>query len=81
MNIYVGNLPPKATEWNIRKLFDRFGKVGNISLEAPKEQPDLFLFCFVEMPFEKQATTAIEKLNGSKLFDYVLTVKESGLSS
>lgn len=81
MNIYVGNLPPKATEWNIRKLFDHYGKVGNITWDKPTEQAQLFLFCFVEMPFDKQAAMAIDKLNGSKLYDYILTVKESGVSS
>lgn len=80
MNIYVGNLPPKSSEWQLRKLFDRYGKVGKISWEKQTDIPQLFKFCFVEMPFENQAVMAIKKLNGSLLSDCILEVKESGMS-
>lgn len=80
MNIYVGNLSPKTSEWQLRKAFGRFGKVGKISMNEQPSDVDTYSFCFVEMPFDNQASVAISKLNGEKLGGYALTIKESGVS-
>jgi hypothetical protein len=38
-------------------------------------------FCFVETPFDSQASVAIKELNGKKLTGSGLTIKESGASA
>lgn len=80
MNIHVGNLSPKTSEWGLRKAFARYGKVGKISMDKPPCDGDAYSFCFIEMPFNNQASVAIRELNGEKLGGYVLTVMESGVS-
>ncbi|MDH3892346.1 MAG: RNA-binding protein [candidate division Zixibacteria bacterium] len=80
MNLYVGNLSPKTTEWQLRKAFARHGKVSKISMGKQPPEGDPFGFCFVEMPFDSQASRAITQLNGEKLGGYALNVKESGVN-
>lgn len=80
MNIYVGNLSPKTSEWQLRKAFAHYGIVGRISMNQQPRDGDDHSFCFVEMPFDNQASAAIRKLNGEKLGGYALTIKESGVS-
>ena len=78
MNIYVGNLSPGTSEWQVRKAFDRFGKVDKISISGRLSENDEYGFCFVHMPFDNQASRAIRELNGKALGGHVLTVRESG---
>ena len=80
MNIYVGNLSPKTSEWQLRKAFARYGKVGSISMDEPPRDGDVYGFCFVEMPFDNQASVAIRELNGEKLGGNALIIRESGVS-
>ncbi len=58
-----------------------YGKVDKISLDSGPSDGDARGFCFVEMPFDNQASMAIRKLNGEKLGGYVLTIKENGVSA
>ena len=60
--IYVGNLPAKASESKISKLFGSFGKVSSIEMIA---DPAATNSCYLEMEGE-EATKAIETLNGSE---------------
>ena len=79
MNIYVGNLSPKTSEYQLRKAFERFGKVEKISMnERPRN--DSYSFCFIGMPFDNQASRAIKELNGKELSGYELTIRESAVS-
>jgi RNA recognition motif-containing protein len=80
MNIYVGNLSPKTSEWQLRQAFDRYGKVGTISIDEQPRDGNAYGFCFVEMPFDNQASMAIRELDGKKLGGYALTIRESGVS-
>jgi RNA recognition motif-containing protein len=57
-----------------------YGKVDRVSLENRPRENDAFVFCFVEMPFENQASRAIKQLDGKKLGGNALTVKESKVS-
>ena len=81
MNIYVGNLSPKTSELQVRKAFEMYGKVDKISLESKPRDDDAYGFCFVEMPFENQASRAIKQLHGKMLGGCTLTIKESGVSA
>jgi RNA recognition motif-containing protein len=80
VNIYVGNLSPEASEWQLRQAFARYGKVGRISMDEQPRDGGAYSFCFVEMPFDNQAVVAIRELSGKKLGGYALTIKESGVS-
>lgn len=57
-----------------------YGKVDKVSLENRPRENDAFTFCFVEMPFENQASRAIRQLDGKMLGGNALTVKESKVS-
>ncbi|MHC4750671.1 MAG: RNA-binding protein [Planctomycetota bacterium] len=80
MNIYVGNLSPKTFKWQLRRMFRRYGAVGNISMHKRPSEGNPYNFCFVEMPIDDQAFHAIKELYGKKLGGYLLTIKESGVS-
>jgi RNA recognition motif-containing protein len=80
VNIYVGNLSPKTSALQLRKAFEVYGKVSKVSLEDGRRGDDAYSFCFVEMPFDKQALLAIRTLNGKKLAGHILAVKESAVN-
>jgi len=80
VNIYVGNLSPKILKWHLRRMFRRYGAVGDISMEKRQSDGNPYNFCFLEMPIGDQASHAIRELNGKKLDGYLMTVKESGVS-
>jgi RNA recognition motif-containing protein len=80
MNLYVGNISPKTTEYQLRKIFEKYGKVDEISMNGQPHKDSIYSFCFVNMPFVKQAFQAIKKLNGKKLDGYLLNIKESTVS-
>ena len=81
LNIYVGNLPAKVGEWQIRKAFSRYGKVDKIIMNEQQSEGNPYGFCFIEMPFENQASHAIKELNGTKLAGSVLSIRESGVGA
>ena len=79
MKIYIGNLSLKLTEWRVRNLFARFGKVGDITMNNKAPETAGYHFCFVEMPFDNQATRAIRELDGTTIDGNIMSIKESGL--
>ena len=81
MNIYVGNLSPGTSEGQLRKAFEMYGKVGKVTVHDRSLDRDAYSFCFVEMPFDNQASRAIKELHGKMLGGYPLTIKESGVSA
>ena len=60
--------------------FARYGKVNEITLNEQQSETNPYGFCFVEMPFDNQASRAISELQGKKLSGNVLNIKESGLA-
>jgi RNA recognition motif-containing protein len=80
VNIYVGNLSPETSEWQLRKAFEMYGKVGKTSIEDKPRDDSGSGFCYVAMPFDNQASRAIKEMSGKSLGGSVLTVKESGVS-
>ena len=81
MNLYVGNLSHKTSEYLIRKTFERYGKVDKISMNGKSNNDSDYRSCFVNMPFDNQASYAIKGLNGKKLDGNILSIKESALTS
>ena len=76
-NIFVGNLSFSTTEDSVRSYFEPYGTIDRVSIITDRDTGRSRGFAFVEMPNDAEATTAIEKLNGSDLDGRKLTVNEA----
>ena len=74
--LYIGNLPYKASEMDIRKLFETYGQVVSIRLMKDRYTGKRRGFGFVVMD-NNGGQLAIEKLNGSEFGQRNLKVKEA----
>jgi Na+-transporting methylmalonyl-CoA/oxaloacetate decarboxylase gamma subunit len=61
--IYAGNLSLEATEDDLRRAFEPFGKVLTVNVVMDKFSGKSKGFGFVEMPDKLEAASAIEALN------------------
>jgi cold-inducible RNA-binding protein len=77
MNIYVGNLPFKASEDDVRQAFAAFGDVTSVAIITDKATGRSKGFAFVEMSNDEQANAAIAALNGKEMLGRALTVNEA----
>lgn len=75
--LYVGNIPFKATEDDVRTLFARVGEVASVNLITDPHTGMLKGFGFVEMASEADAQKAIRELNGTMFMERPLTVNEA----
>lgn len=62
MNIYVGNLPYRTEESELRELFEEFGEVISVRLITDRATGRKKGFGFVEMS-DEDAATAIQELD------------------
>lgn len=69
-SLYVGNLPYRTTEEELREMFEPFGPIGEIRVIENKG------FGFVDLP-EENVEAAIEATNGKELGGRTLTVNEA----
>lgn len=69
-SLYVGNLPYRTTEDELREMFEPFGPIGEIRVIENKG------FGFVDIPDENMEA-AIEATNGKDLGGRTLTVNEA----
>lgn len=76
-NIYVGNLPFRSTEDDVRALFARYGEVDTVKLISDRETGKPRGFGFVEMPDDGQADEAIRALDGAEFEGRNLKVNEA----
>jgi RNA recognition motif-containing protein len=77
VNIYVGNLSFDATEEDVRKVFEPFGKVESAKIVQDKYSGRSRGFGFVEMPSADEAKAAISGLNGKEIKGRALSVNEA----
>jgi RNA recognition motif-containing protein len=77
MNIYVGNLPHKVTEDEVRQAFAEFGQVTEVRLIVDKFSGESKGFGFVEMPSKDEAEKAIGAMNGKDFMGRALNVNEA----
>ena len=79
MNIFVGNLAFDATQDDIKKLFEGFGKLASavIVMSKEKKTPKSRGFGFVEMPDEEQALAAIAALNEKEFMGRILNISQA----
>jgi len=69
-SLYVGNLPYRTTEDELREMFEPFGPIEDIRVIENKG------FGFVDIP-EENVEAAIEATNGKELGGRTLTVNEA----
>jgi RNA recognition motif-containing protein len=77
MNIYIANLPFKASEDDLVGLFGEFGAVESARIITDKFTRRSRGFGFVEMNDGTEGQTAIEKLNGFDFMGRTLVVNEA----
>lgn len=72
--VYVGNLPFKTTDDELKKLFEQYGKVDSADVIRYKGSGRSKGYAFVLMP-ETEANQAIEALNEKEYEGRVLKVR------
>ncbi|WGH26913.1 MAG: RNA-binding protein [Candidatus Bostrichicola ureolyticus] len=77
MKLYVGNLPYKASEQEIKKYFESVGEVNSAKIITDKYKTRSKGFGFIEMSSEEAAKKAIKKLNGTQFMGRNIVVSEA----
>ena len=77
MDIYVGSLPFKMKEEDLKETFEEFGEVTSAKIIMDKMTRQSKGFGFVEMPNDAEAKEAIAKLHGQEVMGRELIVNES----
>ena len=77
MNIYVGNLSREATETDVQQAFSQYGEVTSVNIVSDRETGRPRGFCFVEMPNDEEAKSAIEGLNLQRIAGRAVNVNEA----
>ena len=77
MNIYVANIPFKASEEELKGLFEEYGEVSSAKIIMDKETQRSRGFGFVEMADESSARQAITSLDGFSFLGKTLVVNEA----
>jgi cold-inducible RNA-binding protein len=77
MNLYVGNLPYRITEDQLREAFEEFGQVSSCTIIKDKATGQSKGFGFIEMSDSTEAEAAINGLNGRDLMGRKLNVNEA----
>jgi RNA recognition motif-containing protein len=75
--VYIGNIPFKATEENVRGLFAEIGEVVSINLVTDARTGKPKGFAFVVMASDGDTQKAIEALNGTLLLGRPLSVSKA----
>lgn len=77
MNIYVGNLPFRATDADLADLFGQHGSVTSATVMTDRETGRARGFGFVEMADAAEANKAIQALSGADMGGRQLVVNEA----
>lgn len=72
--LFVGNLSWKATEDQLREMFETIGAVASVKIVIDQMTGKSKGFAFVEMEDADSAQAAIDKLNNQPLMDRNLRV-------
>lgn len=77
MNIYVANIPWKASEEQLKQLFSEYGEVSSAKIVMDKVTQRSRGFGFVEMADDTAGRSAINSLNGFDFMGKNLVVNEA----
>jgi arginine/serine-rich splicing factor 1/9 len=78
--VYVGNLPPDVRESEIERIFDRYGRIRDINIKAPRDMgrgPNTS-FAFVEFEDPRDAEDAVHEEDGQNFDRMRLRVEIAG---
>lgn len=75
--LYVGNLPYKATEDDLVRIFSQAGNVVSAVVIRDKQDNRSKGFGFVEMDSDDSAQTALSTLNGTDLDGRQIRISEA----
>jgi RNA recognition motif-containing protein len=75
--LYVGSLPYRTSEDELREFFESVGTVVAANVAVDRFSGRSRGFGFVEMSSEEEANRAIEELNGKQLGDRTIIVQEA----
>jgi RNA recognition motif-containing protein len=76
MTIFVANFDHDTEETDLRVLFEKFGTVNDVHICMDSRTGDPLGYGFIEMPFDRDAEWAIEKLDGRRWNGRRLKVSE-----
>jgi cold-inducible RNA-binding protein len=77
MNLYVGNLPYRISEDQLRDAFAAYGEVSSCTIIKDRATGESKGFGFLEMPDSGEAEQAIQALNGRDLMGRKINVNEA----
>jgi RNA recognition motif-containing protein len=77
MTIYIGNLSYKATEEDLKSVFEDYGAVKRVVLPTDRETGRMRGFAFVEMTEDASEDKAIESLDGADWMGRTLKVNKA----
>ena len=77
MNIYVANIPFKASEDELKELFEQHGEVSSVKIIMDKVTNRSRGFGFIEMADSTSGRNAINELNGYSFLGKELVVNEA----
>ena len=77
MKIITLDLPRTLTVNELEKMFNAYGDVESCNIVTDDETGKSTGFGFIEMPVEREAEKAIEKLHGTKVLNEKIRVKRS----
>jgi len=77
MKIFIAKLSPKTTSDDVRKLYERFGKVTVCKVIMDHETKRSKCYGFVEMPVETEAYVAVVETDNMEFMGSVIDVKKS----
>jgi cold-inducible RNA-binding protein len=75
--LFVGNLPYKTTDADLRDMFSKSGEVTEAVVIMDRERGVSKGFGFVTMTNDAEATAAIDSWNGKDIEGRALTVNEA----
>ena len=68
MRLYVGNVPPGATEEELRQEFMAFGKVESVSIGESEYHGQQRPFAYVVMSSDSEGRAAVNSFLGGRTF-------------
>ena len=77
MNIFVGSLPFKVEESELKEIFEEFGEVTTVKIITDRETGRSKGFGFIEMPDDAAAQKAIDDVNGAELYGRTIVVNQA----
>lgn len=77
MNIYVANISFRASEGQLKELFQQFGEVSSVKIVTDRDTGRSRGFGFIEMPNDSEGKQAIAQLNGTEFAERNLVVNEA----